>query len=110
MSEVRCEVCQRPKGERASLCGDCAKSYDRYAHGDAAVIGAIVWAARRARRFSGRMQDREASLVRGLVIVLEEELGRVTYRPSVLFYRAARAMLTRWLAADARARGAGVDA
>lgn len=47
----RCEVCTRPT-QRYVLCALCGKSYDRDAHDDPTVMGAIVWAARRARYFA----------------------------------------------------------
>jgi hypothetical protein len=49
---ARCEFCARPS--RKEMCALCGRSYDRDAHHDGSVMGAMVWAARRARYFARR--------------------------------------------------------
>lgn len=51
---TRCDVCGEPR--EANFCRTCAKSYDRYTFKDVTVMAAIVWAARRARRFEQRRE------------------------------------------------------
>ena len=50
---ARCSICNYYE-TRGGMCGPCCRSYDRYAFGDVSVRTAIVWAARRARRFEQR--------------------------------------------------------
>jgi hypothetical protein len=50
VGDVNCSICGPRRGLR--MCRACSDSYERYAHNDGAVIEAMVWAARRARRFA----------------------------------------------------------
>ncbi len=64
----RCSVCGTERSMR--MCAACGKSYERYAFRDAAVLAAIVWAARRARRYAVarerlRQRLKTAGLLRG---------------------------------------------
>ena len=50
---ARCSICNYYE-TRGGMCGPCCRSYDRFAFSDVSVRSAIVWAARRARRFEQR--------------------------------------------------------
>lgn len=58
-----CAVCGwRRKSSR--MCNACSLAYERFAHDEGTVMEAIVWAARRARRFTAereRLRARMAS-------------------------------------------------
>lgn len=47
-----CLVCEKRRRAGHLLCGPCGRSYDRVRDKDVTVGAAIVWAARRARRFA----------------------------------------------------------
>lgn len=54
---------------KCSVCGTArilrmCKSYDRFAHSESAVIGAIVWAARRARRYAVQRERLRVRLIK----------------------------------------------
>jgi hypothetical protein len=49
MSKVRCVICKVPQSYWG-LCPTCQRSYDRALQKVATIMGAIVWAAKRARR------------------------------------------------------------
>lgn len=59
----RCQICLRPYPDKPKryfgMCEDCGESYDRYAFRDVSVMGAIIWAARRSRRYD-RLRRRAA--------------------------------------------------
>lgn len=59
MSETGpCAICG--PGERARRwCIDCRMSYDRHARNDGSVMEAIVWAARRAKRYERKRAGEE---------------------------------------------------
>jgi hypothetical protein len=66
--DTRCAICGL--GRRMYMCTACCKSYERHSYGESTVIGAIVWAARRSRRFAierERLRTRlsAAGLLRG---------------------------------------------
>ena len=46
--QPQCPICLAPT-PAAYMCRACCRDYDRNAFGDASVMGAIAWAARRAR-------------------------------------------------------------
>lgn len=56
MRRVRrtCVVCTAALGRGTALCAACCRSYDRNGEGDGSVLAAIVWAAKRARRFEAK--------------------------------------------------------
>jgi len=58
-----CAVCTRP-GDSGLLCRLCSRDYDRNAHRDSSVWGAIEWAAKRARWFARKESDRAAGILR----------------------------------------------
>jgi predicted amidophosphoribosyltransferase len=46
-----CGICGEPCQRVTEMCDACGRSYDRTAHRDGSIIEALLWAARRARRF-----------------------------------------------------------
>lgn len=68
MSAVRlCVVCMERPRKGLLMCEPCGRSWDRDAAKDTTMRGAVVWAARRARRFEKRRGERrEADLLRGM--------------------------------------------
>ncbi len=50
------------------------------------------------------MTKRERYLTTRLIDFLEEELGVVEYRPTVLFFQSSKKMLKRWLDKDTEKR------
>lgn len=50
------------------------------------------------------MTKRERYLTTRLIDFLEEELGVVDYRPTVMFFESSKKMLKRWLDKDTKRR------
>lgn len=48
---MKCLVCGEAQTNRGSMCSSCGRSYDRYSFKDSSVMSALIWAAKRARRF-----------------------------------------------------------
>ena len=48
---VWCAICHRPMSRGHEMCALCRRSYDKHAHDDDSVMGAMRWAADRARRY-----------------------------------------------------------
>ncbi len=46
-----CIICGVDRCSRGSMCRQCGASYDGRSQGDASVLEAMKWAAKRARRF-----------------------------------------------------------
>ena len=62
MSARLCVVCLRPG---ASMCALCCRSYDRSAHAEDSVLEAMLWAAKRARRFASRARQKRERAKKG---------------------------------------------
>jgi hypothetical protein len=61
---TRCEFCGRPGSW--PMCKACGVSYERYSHNRGDVMGALLWAARRTRRYAAKDARRRESAIRAL--------------------------------------------
>lgn len=53
-----CVICAERPADGGFLCRLCARSYDRDLGRDGSVAAALIWAARRARRFERARRTR----------------------------------------------------
>ena len=58
---ANCSVCLERPAKGSYLCEPCGRSYDRYAHRYSDVAYALRWAAKRARRYERRRQERKSA-------------------------------------------------
>jgi len=55
---MKCVVCFEHETAGSLLCKLCGESYDRDLYRDDTVASAVLWAARRARRFERARKER----------------------------------------------------
>ena len=62
---IACEFC----GKVASwpMCKACNVSYERYSHGRGDVMGALLWAARRTKRYAAKRSAKISSEIARLM-------------------------------------------
>jgi hypothetical protein len=77
---AECDICLGPTSGYL-MCKACGRSYDRYAHDDASIHAALVWAARRARRTqAARVRAKERRIRAEERRIRAEERGKIRRR------------------------------